>query len=151
MTFLFDLSECGQGTFSDSFKQIRMAKGPGPKWIEPLPVNDLSQLLALLRKLTHTDGKETLEESRWLRRLVSELPPETDANQDYDPEKFKSLVEDEGDSEELLRVMLTLSLADGQTSTGEWQLIQQTAKLLNYPAEQLEELRSETVLLKDPY
>ena len=107
--------------------------------------------MALLRKLTHTDGKETLEESRWLRRLVSELPPETDANQDYDPEKFKSLVEDEGDSEELLRVMLTLSLADGQTSAGEWELIQQTAKLLNYPPDQLEELRSETVLLKDPY
>lgn len=114
-------------------------------------MNDLSQLLALLRKLTHSDGDESLEESRWLRRLVNELPPETDMDQDFDPEKLKNLVESQGDAEELLRVMLTLSLADGETSVSEWELIRQTAALLEYPDESLETLRSETVLLKDPY
>ena len=116
-----------------------------------LAVNDLSQVVALLRKLTHTDGKESLEESRWLRRLVSELPADTETDEEFHPEKLKSLVEGEEDREELLRVMLTMSLADGQTSADEWKLIQQTARLLDYPDEKLEALRSETVLLKDPY
>ena len=95
-------------------------------------MNDLSQVVALLRKLTHTDGKESLEESRWLRRLVSELPSETETDEEFDPEKLKSL-------------------ADGQTTADEWKLIQQTARLLEYPDDKLETLRSETVLLKDPY
>lgn len=114
-------------------------------------MNDLSQVVALLRKLTHTDGKESLEESRWLRRLVSELPLETETDEEFDPQKLKSLVEGEEDREELLRVMLTMSLADGQTTADEWKLIQQTARLLEYPDDKLETLRSETVLLKDPY
>ena len=66
-----------------------------------------------------------MEESRWLRRLVSELPSETETDEEVDPEKLKSLVEDEEDREELLRVMLTMSLADGQTTADEWKLIQQ--------------------------
>jgi len=134
--------------FLSSTIPTKGAKAPEAEtWV----VNDLSQLLALLRKLTHTDGDESLEESRWLRRLVSELPPETDMDQDFDPEKLKNLVESQGDAEELLRVMLTLSLADGETSVNEWELIRQTAALLGYPDESLETLRSETVLLKDPY
>lgn len=114
-------------------------------------MNQLSQVLALLRKLTSTDGDVSMEESRWLRRLVSELPPETEVNEEFDPAQLKVLIEEHGEVEELLKAMLTLSLADGQTSASEWELIQQTAHLLEYPEDELEELRSETVLMKDPY
>lgn len=113
-------------------------------------MNQLSQVLALLRKLTSTDGDVSAEESRWLRRLVSELPPETELNEEFDPAKLKSFVEERAEVEELLRVMLVLSLADGETSAGEWELIQETSRLLDFPADKLEKLRSETVLAKDP-
>lgn len=114
-------------------------------------MNDTSQLIALLRRLSSADGDISIEESRWLRKLLSELPPETDATAEFDPEKFKSLVADEGDAEELLRVMLLVSLSDGQTSPEEWAVIQETAALLNFSSTELEKLRSETVLTAEPY
>lgn len=130
---------------------LKAATGPGACPGEGPPVNQLSQVLALLRKLVATDGDVTLEESRWLRRLVSELPPETEMDEEFDPTKLKALVEEHADSEELLRVMLTLSLADGQTSAAEWELIKETARLLEFPDDELETLRSETVLVEDPF
>jgi tellurite resistance protein len=114
-------------------------------------VNNFSQLVALLRRVTLADGDVSTEERRWLRKLVSELPAETDVNEEFDEEKFKSLVTSEDDAEELLRAMLLLSLSDGQTSSEEWKLLQEAAELLSFSADRLERLRSETVLTAEPY
>jgi uncharacterized tellurite resistance protein B-like protein len=136
---------------SDSRRWSGLLKGRCSLLREGDGVKNLSQLVALLRRVTLADGDVSLEESRWLRKLVSELPAETDVNEEFDEEKFKSIVTSEGDAEELLRAMLVLSLSDGQTSSEEWKIVQEVAALFSFPADRLEKLRSETILTAEPY
>lgn len=111
------------------------------------------QLVALLRRLTESDGDVSVLEKRWLRTLMEELQPadETAADAaDFDPQRLKVLVGADGDAEELIELMLLISLADGETCADEWKLISDTAALVGISPERLEELRSTTILTVEP-
>lgn len=111
------------------------------------------QLVALLRRLTESDGDVSVLEKRWLRTLMEELQPSDDTAADaadFDPQRLKVLVGADGDAEELIELMLLISLADGETSSEEWKLISDTAALVGLSPERLEELRSTTVLTVEP-
>ncbi len=113
-------------------------------------MKDISQLIAILRRLAAADGDVSVEETRWLRMLLTELPS-AEADEEFDPERLKQLVESKEDAEELLRLMLLVSMADGQTSLDEWDIIQETAQLVGFPQDELETMRSETVLAAEPF
>lgn len=111
------------------------------------------QLVALLRRLTEIDGDVSVLEKRWLRTLMEELQPtdETAADaSDFDPQRLKTLVNADGEAEELIELLLLVSLADGETSADEWKLIVDTAELVGLSPERLEELRATTVLTVEP-
>ena len=111
------------------------------------------QLVALLRRLTEIDGDVSVLEKRWLRTLMEELQPtdETAADaSDFDPQRLKTLVNADGEAEELIELLLLVSLADGETSADEWKLIADTAELVGLSPERLEELRATTVLTVEP-
>ena len=111
------------------------------------------QLVALLRRLTESDGDVSVLEKRWLRTLMEELQPtdETAADaSDFDPQRLKTLVNADGEAEELIELLLLVSLADGETSADEWKLIADTAELVGLSPERLEELRATTVLTVEP-
>lgn len=111
------------------------------------------QLVALLRRLTESDGDVSVLEKRWLRTLMEELQPtdETAADaSDFDPQRLKTLVNADGEAEELIELLLLVSLADGETSADEWKLIVDTAELVGVSPERLEELRATTVLTVEP-
>ncbi len=111
------------------------------------------QLVALLRRLTESDGDVSVLEKRWLRTLMEELQPSDDRAadaSDFDPQRLKVLVSADGDAEELIELMLLISLADGETCADEWKLISDTAALVGLTPERLEELRSTTVLTVEP-
>ncbi len=111
------------------------------------------QLVALLRRLTEIDGDVSVLEKRWLRTLMEELQPNDDTAaeaSDFDPQRLKVLVEADGEADELIELLLLVSLADGQTSAEEWNLISATANLVGLSEARLEELRSSTVLTVEP-
>jgi uncharacterized tellurite resistance protein B-like protein len=112
------------------------------------------QMVALLRRLTEIDGDVSVLEKRWVRTLMQELPGHEDdvaaESTDFDPQRLKTLVLEEGEAEELIELLLLLSLADGQTSPGEWQLIRDIAGLVGVDQERLENLRATTVLTVEP-
>ena len=111
------------------------------------------QLVALLRRLTEIDGDVSVLEKRWLRTLMEELQPtdETAADaSDFDPQRLKTLVNADGEAEELIELLLLVSLADGETGAEEWKLIADTAELVGLSPQRLEELRATTVLTVEP-
>lgn len=112
------------------------------------------QMVALLRRLTEIDGDVSVLEKRWVRTLMQELPGNEDEgaaeSADFDPQRLKALVLEEGEAEELIELLLLISLADGETSPGEWQLICDIAQLVGISQERLETLRATTVLTVEP-
>ncbi len=112
------------------------------------------QMVALLRRLTEVDGDVSVLEKRWVRQLIQELPghddPDVAESSDFDPNRLKEYVTEEGEAEELIELLLLLSLADGETSPAEWKLISEIGQLVGLSAEQLETLRSTTVLTVEP-
>jgi uncharacterized tellurite resistance protein B-like protein len=112
------------------------------------------QMVALLRRLTEVDGDVSVLEKRWVRTLMQELPGADDetvaSSSDFDPKRLKTLVQEEGEAEELIELLLLISLADGQTSPAEWKLISDIAALVGMDADRLETLRSTTVLTVEP-
>lgn len=112
------------------------------------------QMVALLRRLTEVDGDVSVLEKRWVRTLMQELPGANDENaaqsSDFDPNRLKELVAEEGEADELIELLLLISLADGQTSPAEWKLISDIAQLVGIGAERLEEMRATTVLTVEP-
>lgn len=112
------------------------------------------QMVALLRRLTEVDGDVSVLEKRWVRTLMQELPGADDENaaqsSDFDPKRLKELVQEEGEADELIELLLLISLADGQTSPAEWKLISDIAQLVGIDPERLEEMRATTVLTVEP-
>ncbi len=112
------------------------------------------QMVALLRRLTEADGKVSTLEKRWVRRLMQELPTDPSeaaaVSTEFDPQRLKEMVSAEGEAEELIELLLLISLADGETSPGEWALIQNIADLVGIDPQTLEGMRSETVLTIEP-
>lgn len=112
------------------------------------------QMVALLRRLTEVDGDVSVLEKRWVRALLHELPGGDDeaaaSSQEFDPQRLKEYVTEEGEAEELIELLLLVSLADGETSPAEWQLITEMARLVGVEAQRLEELRRSTVLTVEP-
>lgn len=111
------------------------------------------QLVSLLRRLTEIDGEVNVLEKRWLRTLMEELQPNDDTAaeaDDFDPQRLKVLVEADGEAEELIELLLLVSLADGETNAEEWELISSTAKLVGVSESRLEELRTSTILTIEP-
>ena len=112
------------------------------------------QMVALLRRLTEIDGDVSVLEKRWVRTLMQELPGNEDEgaaeSADFDPQRLKALVLEEGEADELIELLLLISLADGETSPGEWQLISDIAQLVGISQERLETLRATTVLTVEP-
>jgi uncharacterized tellurite resistance protein B-like protein len=108
------------------------------------------QLLALIRKLTEADGDITRNERSWLRLLKKEFGQSHAPQAEFDPATLKSVVDDADEAEELIQLLLMVSLSDGQTTPDEWHLIQEVAKILEMDDEHLEKLRSETVLSVEP-
>lgn len=112
------------------------------------------QMVALLRRLTEVDGDVSVLEKRWVRALMAELPGadgETVASSaDFDPKCLQQHVQEEGEAEELIELLLLISLADGQTSPAEWKLICDIGQLVGMSPERLESLRATTVLTVEP-
>lgn len=112
------------------------------------------QMVALLRRLTEVDGDVSVLEKRWVRTLMQELPGADDESvaqsSDFNPSRLKELVAEEGDAEELIELLLLISLADGQTSPAEWKLISDIAQLVGIDSDQLETMRATTVLTVEP-
>ncbi len=107
------------------------------------------QVLRLIKKLVETDGDVTGEESSWLSLVRKEFGQSED-NSEFDPAVLKAAVEDDDDAEELISLLLMVSLADGQTTPGEYELIIRVGGLVGVSAERVEQLRAETVLAVDP-
>lgn len=112
------------------------------------------QMVALLRRLTEIDGDVSVLEKRWVRSLMQELPGadgDTAAvSADFDPKQLAALVREEGEAEELIELLLLISLADGETSPGEWKLISDIAESVGIDADRLETMRATTVLAIEP-
>lgn len=108
------------------------------------------QLLALIRKLTEADGDVSRNERSWLRLLKQEFGQAESPDAEFDADTLRKAVEGEGESVELLQLLLMVSLADGQTTPDEWKLIKQVAAILNVDEASLETLRRETVLAVEP-
>jgi uncharacterized tellurite resistance protein B-like protein len=108
------------------------------------------QLLALMRKLIAADGVWAEEEKAWLKLLEKEYGPEDGSEAEFDPLMLQKVVKTEGEAEELIELLLMVSLSDGETCASEWRLIQEVARLVGVSEEDTERLRSETVLAVDP-
>lgn len=108
------------------------------------------QLLALMRKLIAADGVWSEEENSWLKLLEQEYGEGRSAEAEFDPDKLREVVNTEGAAEELIELLLMISLADGETCASEWRLIQEVAQIVGVSPEDTERLRSETVLAVDP-
>lgn len=106
--------------------------------------------MALIRKLTESDGDVSQNEKAWLKLLKQELGQFDHPDAEFDPEVLKRAVEGEDESVELIQLLLMVSLADGQTTPDEWKLISDVADFVGISNEQLEKLRQETVLAVDP-
>lgn len=109
-----------------------------------------SQLLALMRKLIDADGVTTDEEKTWLKLLEKEYSREHAPEAEFCPLTLQNVVTTEGEAEELIELLLLVSLSDGETCASEWRLIQEVARLVNVSPETAERLRSETILAVDP-
>lgn len=111
------------------------------------------QMVALLRRLTEVDGDVSVLEKRWVRLLIQELPGHdavATESSDFEPERLKELVQEEGEAEELIELLLLISLADGETTPAEWKLISDIGRLVGLSEERMETLRSTTVLTVEP-
>lgn len=108
------------------------------------------QLLALMRRLTQADGLTTDEEVSWLKALEQEFGSESAPDATFSADTLRSLVEGEGQAEELVELLLMVSLADGQTTPDEWRLIQEVGAIVGLSSEEVERLRSQTILAVDP-
>ena len=108
------------------------------------------QLLALIRRLTEADGTVTQNERAWLKLLQKEFGQSSAPQAEFDAEVLKAAVEGEGESEELIQLLLMVSLSDGQTTPDEYKLIKEVAKIVGITDEHLEKLRTETVLAVEP-
>lgn len=108
------------------------------------------QLLALIRKLTESDGTVTRNERAWLGLLRQEFGMKEAPGADFDAQALKAAVQGENEARELVQLLLMVSLSDGQTTPDEWSLIQEIGRLVGVSDEQLETLRRETVLAVEP-
>ena len=108
------------------------------------------QLLALMRKLIAADGLWADEEKSWLKLLEKEYGGDDASDVEFCPLTLQNVVKTEGEAEELIELLLMVSLSDGETCASEWRLIQEVARLVNVSPEVTEKLRSETVLAVDP-
>ena len=108
------------------------------------------QLLALMRKLIAADGVWADEEKSWLKLLEKEYGQDHAPDAEFCPLTLQKVVQTEGEAEELIELLLMVSLSDGETSASEWRLIQEVASLVNVSPEMTEKLRSETILAVDP-
>lgn len=112
------------------------------------------QIVALLRRLTEIDGEVSVLEKRWVRQLIQELPghdePDVAQSSEFDPNRLSEYVTEEGEAEELIELLLLISLADGETSPEEWKLISEIGLKVGLDADRLETLRATTVLTVEP-
>ena len=108
------------------------------------------QLLALMQKLIAADGVSSDEERAWLKLLEKEYGREGEGEPEFCPLRLQDVVKTPGEAEELIELLLMVSLADGETCASEWRLIQEAACLVGVSPEETERLRSETILAVDP-
>ena len=109
-----------------------------------------NQLMALLSKLVACDGRLTENERAFLKEIADELPIQDGVKSSEDmvfrPEALKTLVESRGEAKELIKMMLLVSLADGETSLKELEFIREVAETLEVAEDDFEELRQDTIL-----
>ena len=108
------------------------------------------QLLALMRRLSQADGLTTDEEVSWLKALEQEFGADSAPNATFDADTLRRVVDGEGQAEELIELLLMVSLADGQTTPEEWRLIQEVGSIVGLDPAEVERLRSQTILAVDP-
>ena len=78
------------------------------------------QLLALMQKLIAADGVYTDEEKAWFKLLQDEYGVSDTREVEFDPLVLQSVVKTEGEAEEMIELLLMVSLADGETCANEW-------------------------------
>lgn len=108
------------------------------------------QILGLIRKLTESDGNVTKKERSWLRLLQNEFGAKNAPNVEFDEAALKAIIKNKDEAEDLVQLLLMVSLSDGQTTPKEWELIQKIGSMVEISPEHLEKLRSETILVVDP-
>ncbi len=107
------------------------------------------QTLRLLKKLVESDGIVTDEESTWLEYIKEHLNQGCD-DEPFDPVQLKAEVDRKGEAEELVSLLLMVSLADGETAATELAIVRDIAKLVEVSEERMEELRSDALSRLSP-
>lgn len=102
------------------------------------------QTLRLLKKLVESDGVVTAEESTWMDYIKGQLKQAGD-DEPFDPKKLKAEVEKKGEAEDLITLLLMVSLADGKTDSQEFDIVRDMAKLVEVPEQRVEELKAEAL------
>lgn len=102
------------------------------------------QTLRLLKKLVESDGIVTDEESTWMEYIKGQLEQSGD-EEPFDPATLKAEVDRKGEAEELVSLLLMVSLADGETGEAELKIVHEVAKLVDVSEKRVEDLKVEVL------
>lgn len=102
------------------------------------------QVLRILKRLVESDGVVTPEEATWMTYIRQHLG-QTGDSQPFDPNKLKAAVENKGEAEELISLLLMVSLADGKTAHDELEIVRHVAELVEVPEARVEELKADVI------
>ena len=94
-------------------------------------------VLAALQQLAEADGLVCQNEQGWLDRLGQELQLDPPRSAQFNLDELSREVADPKRRQELVRLMLLVSLADGQATEAELEFIQKVARRLNIAEDQV--------------
>mgnify|MGYP001231032831 CR=1 FL=1 len=94
-------------------------------------------VLAALQKLAEADGLVCENEQGWLDRLGQELQIEPTRSSHFNLDELSRQVVGPEQRQELIRLLLLVSLADGQATEAELEFIHKVARRLQIPEGQV--------------
>lgn len=116
-------------------------------------MTDEQTLFSALVALARADGPISDQERAWLREVLERAglgEEEMEGAGSLDREALRRAAPDAESRRTLLRFMLMVSLADGETSAPELGVLREVARDLDVSEAELEEMRRDTVLATEP-
>lgn len=104
-----------------------------------------AKIIGALQQLCEIDGHTSVEEQALLKKILPESPHQDPPDLD----DLAASLEDPQERQDLIRLMLMVSLADGSTTAHEYDYIRDVAMHLGLSEELLEDLRQHTMLALD--
>ncbi|MBI3927358.1 MAG: TerB family tellurite resistance protein [Armatimonadetes bacterium] len=105
---------------------------------------DLAPILAALQAVLEADETVTAEEEAWLKAAIQGLGLEVPSSYQLEVEELRQALPTRRDRVDLIRLMLSASLADGVRDPREVQLIEKIGALLDLSATDVADIQAST-------